>query len=112
VGDGVLKWVGDFLTAHLRTHDIACRTGGDEFMILLPDVAANDVARVVQRLRTELGHANQSRTLPVSLSIGSASWPESSTSYESLLASADAAMYEDKRAQRLGVRSFDLRSAA
>jgi diguanylate cyclase (GGDEF)-like protein len=111
VGDEVLKWVGDFLTAHLRTHDIACRTGGDEFMILLPDVATN-VARVVQRLRAELEHANRSRSLPVSLSIGSASWPESSTSYEALLASADAAMYEDKRAQRLGSRSFDLRTAA
>lgn len=112
VGDEVLKWVGDFLAAHLRAHDIACRTGGDEFMVLLPDVAASDAARVVQRLRSELEHANQSRALPVSLSIGSASWPGSSMSCESLLASADAAMYEDKRAQRLGLRSCDLRTAA
>lgn len=112
VGDAVLKWMGDFLTAHLRTHDIACRTGGDEFMILLPEVAANGVARVVQRLRDELDHANQSRAFPVSLSLGSASWPESAVTCEALLASADAAMYEDKRAQRMGVRSFDLRTAA
>jgi diguanylate cyclase (GGDEF)-like protein len=112
VGDEVLKWLGDFLTAHLRAHDIACRTGGDEFMVLLPDVVANDVARVVQRLRKELEYANQSRALPVSLSLGAASWPDSSVSCESLLASADAAMYEDKRAQRLGVRAFDLRTAA
>lgn len=112
VGDEVLKWVGSFLGSHLRAHDIACRTGGDEFMVLLPDVAARDVGRVVQRLRAELERANWSRALPVSLSIGSASWPESSVSCESLLASADAAMYEDKRAQRSRVLSFDLHTAA
>jgi diguanylate cyclase (GGDEF)-like protein len=112
VGDELLKWVGNFLTAHLRTHDVACRTGGDEFMLLLPDLSAADAVRVIERFRTQLRHANLDRGVPVSLSIGSASWPEISESCDSLLASADAAMYEDKRAQKIGACRSDYRTAA
>ena len=112
VGDEHLKWVGSFLTTHLRPHDVACRTGGDEFMLLLPDLSASDAVNVINRLREQLCQANLSRVVPVSLSIGSASWPEVSESCEMLLARADAAMYEDKREQRLCSQPKDYRTAA
>jgi len=121
VGDELLKWVGGFLTTHLRTHDVACRTGGDEFMLLLPDVAAADAVRVIDRLRAQLRQANLGRTVPASLSIGSASWPQVSGSCDMLLARADAdmllaradaAMYADKRAQKNSPRQKDYRKAA
>ncbi|MES1205872.1 MAG: GGDEF domain-containing protein [Pseudomonadota bacterium] len=99
-GDTLLKWVGEFLVAHLRTHDVACRTGGDEFMLLLPDLSAADCAPVIARLRDQLVHANSGRRIPISLSIGTASWPEISESCDKLLDTADAAMYADKRAQK------------
>ena len=99
-GDALLKWVGEFLVAHLRTHDVPCRTGGDEFMLLLPDLSEADCAPVVARLRDQLARANVDRAIPVSLSIGSASWPEVSESCEKILGIADAAMYADKRAQK------------
>lgn len=99
-GDVLLKWVGEFLVAHLRTHDVPCRTGGDEFMLLLPDLSEADCAAVVARLRDQLTRANADRPIPVSLSIGSASWPEVSDSCEKILEIADAAMYADKRAQK------------
>jgi diguanylate cyclase (GGDEF)-like protein len=111
-GDAVLRWVGNFLVSHLRAHDIPCRTGGDEFMVILPDVSAADAVLVINRLRAQLSRANVGRALQVSLSIGSASWPQVSKSCETLLATADAAMYEDKRAQRAGVRLDDYRTAA
>ena len=101
VGDEVLRWVGAFLAANLRAHDVACRTGGDEFMVLLPDLSAADAGQVIARLRAQLDHSNADRTLPVSLSIGSASWPDVSQSCETLLARADAAMYQDKRGRRV-----------
>jgi diguanylate cyclase (GGDEF)-like protein len=99
-GDTLLKWVGEFLVASLRTHDVPCRTGGDEFMVLLPDLSAADCQPVIMRLRQKLEEANLGRAIPVSLSIGTASWPEISESCEKLLDVADAAMYEDKRRQK------------
>ncbi len=112
VGDELLKWVGHFLTTHLRPHDVACRAGGDEFMLLLPDLSAADAVHVIARFRTQLCQANLGRSVPVGLSIGSASWPEVSKSCDQLLASADAAMYEDKRAQKTCLRQSDYRTAA
>lgn len=111
VGDEVLRWVGAFLSANLRTHDVACRTGGDEFMVLLPDLSATDAGQVIGRLRAQLDRSNANRTLPVSLSIGSASWPDVSQSCEMLLARADAAMYQDKRGRR-AARAIEIYSTA
>jgi diguanylate cyclase (GGDEF)-like protein len=101
-GDVLLKWVGDFLVGHLRTHDVPCRTGGDEFMVLLPDLSARDCRPVISRLRERLAEINTTRSIPVSLSVGSASWPEVSESCEKILEVADAAMYADKRRQKNG----------
>lgn len=99
-GDAMLKWVGEFLSAHLRTHDVPCRTGGDEFMVLLPDLSSADCRQVIARLRQKLAVANEGRAIPVSLSIGAASYPEISESCEKMIDAADAVMYEDKRAQK------------
>jgi diguanylate cyclase (GGDEF)-like protein len=99
-GDALLKWVGDFLTTHLRTHDVPCRTGGDEFTVLLPDISADDCVRLITRLREQLVVANRSREIPVFLSLGTASWPEVARSCETLVQHADEAMYADKRRQK------------
>jgi diguanylate cyclase (GGDEF)-like protein len=100
VGDGVLKDVGEFLVTHLRHHDVACRTGGDEFSVLLPDLSAEDCGHLISRLRTGLNTANAARRIPMSLSLGTASWPEAGDSAEALLTRADEAMYADKHRHR------------
>jgi diguanylate cyclase (GGDEF)-like protein len=100
VGDTVLKDVGEFLITHLRNHDVACRTGGDEFSVLLPDLSVEDCGHLVERLRGQLGAANAERHIPISLSIGTASWPEAGDAVEALLTRADEAMYADKHRQR------------
>jgi diguanylate cyclase (GGDEF)-like protein len=97
VGDILLKWVGEFLTSHLRTHDVPCRTGGDEFTVLLPDLSAEDCGRLLERLHEQLDAANAEREIPVSLSLGTASWPEVAGGADQLLACADEAMYDEKR---------------
>lgn len=99
-GDTLLKWVGAFLTDHLRTHDVPCRTGGDEFSVLLPDLSSQDCGGILSRLREQLTAANLGRDIPVHLSLGTASWPEEGTSADVLIARADAAMYADKRRQK------------
>ncbi|HVZ74088.1 MAG TPA: GGDEF domain-containing protein [Polyangia bacterium] len=100
VGDVILKWAGDFLVTHLRTHDVACRSGGDEFAVLLPDVSREDAARLVARLREQLAVANAGRDIPVGLSLGTATWPDVGTSCADLVTHADDEMYEDKRRQK------------
>src|ERR1022692_4348205 len=84
-GDAVLKEVGEFLIVHLRNHDVACRTGGDEFGILLPDLSAEDCGHLVDRLRGARAEANATREIPISLSLGTASWPEAGDSVDEIL---------------------------
>src|SRR6185312_348942 len=96
-GDAVLKEVGEFLIAHLRNHDIACRTGGDEFTIILPDLSVADCGSLVERLQAARTAANLNVAVPISLSLGTASWPEAGDSMDELLAHADQAMYAAKR---------------
>jgi diguanylate cyclase (GGDEF)-like protein len=100
IGDAVLKQVGEFLVTHLRHHDVACRTGGDEFSVLLPDLSADDCGHLVDRLRAALTATNAGREIPISISVGTASWPEAGDSAEALAARADEAMYADKRLQK------------
>jgi len=99
-GDLVLKEAGEFLIAHLRNHDIACRTGGDEFSVILPDLSAADCGSLVERLRAARESANRNQSIPVALSFGTASWPEAGDAMDELLARADEAMYADKRLRK------------
>jgi diguanylate cyclase (GGDEF)-like protein len=96
VGDTVLKDVGEFLVTHLRQHDVACRTGGDEFTVLLPDLSQEDCGHLLDRLRRALDTANSARRIPIALSIGTASWPQAGDTIDGLLTRADEAMYADK----------------
>jgi len=99
-GDEALRWAGEFLIGELRAHDVPCRTGGDEFTVILPDLSEADCALVISRLREKLRAANLMREMPVGMSIGGASWPGHADSPERMLVTADEAMYADKRAQR------------
>lgn len=104
VGDAVLKDVGEFLVTHLRHHDVACRTGGDEFSVLLPDLSPEDCGHLTNRLRAGLERANAARQIPLSFSVGTATWPDAGDSAEVLKARADEAMYAHKREHKAVVQ--------
>jgi len=104
-GDAVLKEVGEFLIAHLRNHDVACRTGGDEFAVLLPDLSAADCGALLERLRSAPLVAKEAEGTTVSLSLGTASWPEAGDSLDSILAQADRAMYAAKKRNKVRDRA-------
>ena len=101
-GDECLKFVARFLESHLRDHDICCRTGGDEFTVILPEANAQGAERLIRRLREQLMRCNTSRSLPVQLSVGSATWPVHGRQPDRLLTHADGAMSADKSRQRGG----------
>lgn len=99
VGDGLLKGVGERLSACVREIDGVGRMGGDEFTIFLLDIrSAEEAAAVARRILDALaapfmidGHA-----LTVRASIGISMYPADGENVETLVANADAAMYNAK----------------
>lgn len=109
-GDLVLRSVADRLRAAVRSADTVARMGGDEFVVVAPEVRGSaDASRIAQKLldafrpRLDIpGH-----DLKVTPSIGVALFPEDDTDADGLLRHADSAMYEAKQAGRNCFRLFD-----
>jgi len=100
IGDLVLEQVGQRLKAMSRGKDVVARVGGDEFLLLLSNVQAEEaVAQVAARLIQGLSHpyAVEGREVMISCSVGIAMYPDG-CSHAKLIARADAAMYASKRA--------------
>ena len=103
VGDAVLQGVGRGLRDRLRRGDLLARYGGEEFVALLPDTdlaAALQVAEVLRSRVASLDFDSLTGGLPVRVSIGVAQLSEELMGTGSLVAAADAAMYEAKRQGR------------
>ncbi len=103
-GDIALRELGNYLMSHIRAEDIACRYGGEEFFLILPDVSPEDVTRRAEQLQRgirDLGllYRNQPLT-SVSASLGVAFFPEHGSTVEALIHAADAALYHAKRTGR------------
>lgn len=99
-GDAVLRDVAALITANLRDSDVACRYGGEELLVILPQCSAAMAAKKAERLRSAIETLSTENGPQVSASIGVASIPEAAASVPELLAVADAALYEAKRAGR------------
>lgn len=100
VGDTLLRLVAGRLSLTLRTGDTVARLGGDEFAMVLAAVAApSEIDAVARRVREVFNRpfVIEGESLTVSASVGRAVWPADATEVESLLRSADAAMYDVKR---------------
>lgn len=115
VGDTLLRTVASRITASLRATDIVARFGGDEFMVLLPNVAQRaDVEEVAQKLLQAIEaplHA-EGRPLSVTASGGVALFPQDGTTPEALIKHADTAMYLAKARGRAQYRFFDAAMAS
>ncbi|HEX2992054.1 MAG TPA: sensor domain-containing diguanylate cyclase [Anaerolineales bacterium] len=103
-GDEALRQLGSVLLNQVRREDIACRYGGDEFILILPDASTQVTLQRAERIvklarRTSLqidGHS-----LPaVTLSLGVAVFPKHGEARTAVLKAADAALYRAKRAGR------------
>jgi diguanylate cyclase (GGDEF)-like protein/PAS domain S-box-containing protein len=103
VGDKLLQSVALCLSAAVRKSDTVSRQGGDEFVILLPEVAhAADAAITAEKILTELKktHSIGEHRLHVTVSIGVSTYPGSGDDAESLIKNADTAMYHAKQSGR------------
>jgi diguanylate cyclase (GGDEF)-like protein/PAS domain S-box-containing protein len=102
-GDLVLREVARRLLDHIRASDTACRQGGDEFVILVPELPERQhLERLAQGLSEMIGrpyHALGS-TLTIRVSIGLAVYPDDGDNVNELMQNADAAMYRAKQSGR------------
>jgi len=108
-GDAVLRKVVERLKASARRTDTVARLAGDEFVILMEQLAdISDVAIVAGRLLQLMADPIElhGHSVVTTVSIGSAIYPTDDTAMEVLLGKADAAMYEAKAAGRNGHRAY------
>jgi diguanylate cyclase (GGDEF)-like protein len=103
VGDSMLEAVGKALNRVLRVSDVKCRYGGDEFLVVLPETpasgavhAADSLLREIGRLRLAVGEHAVSATVSVGVAVAM----PGELNPEALIARADAALYQAKRAGR------------
>lgn len=96
-GDEVLRRIGRYLAAAVRGEDVACRFGGEEFVVILPKASLDDTHRRAEALREGIkAHQVDDPTglFPdATMSVGVAGYPEHGTSAAELILAADSAMY-------------------
>jgi diguanylate cyclase (GGDEF)-like protein len=108
-GDKVLIDIASKLAAATRSTDVVARIGGDEFVILVKDIKPEEQAawcdRLLMQLTTPVGDGQEAGPT-ATCSIGLAWYPDDGVNAEQLLASADEAMYDAKRAGKNGWKNF------
>ena len=103
-GDVVLRAAGELMKRHIRSSDVVCRYGGEEFLVVMPE-AGVDIARergeALRRAVQELDISHEGMALgEVTVSLGIAMFPQHGSSVAELVAAADAALYDAKNRGR------------
>ncbi len=103
-GDAVLRNVSDLLVDGIRAVDSVGRFGGEEFVILLPEMGVEEAREAAERLRQRVHETpiplDTGESVPLTISIGIAVFPQHGRSPEALCAAADKAMYRAKQSGR------------
>lgn len=103
-GDKILSELGNLLLKQIRGEDIACRYGGDEFIIVLPDASLEVTRERARRLcehtrRLKIHFKGQTFEM-ITFSVGVAAFPENGSTSAEILKAADAALYRAKHEGR------------
>ena len=99
MGDAVLAEAASSILAAMRPCDIACRYGGEELVVLLPDCSLESAAAKAEVLRKGIERLSERHGIPISASFGVSTIPETSKG-DNALADADRALYRAKREGR------------
>jgi diguanylate cyclase (GGDEF)-like protein len=98
-GDLVLQQLSQCFRTTARKEDSVCRWGGEEFLMICPNVGALECVRMAERLRRlveQIHINNEGKVIQVTISAGVASWSVQSKHVEQMLGQADKALYEAK----------------
>jgi diguanylate cyclase (GGDEF)-like protein len=109
VGDRALCEVARVLRTAIRPYDICVRYAGDEFMVVLSGCSVDEAEQKRTELQRSIDEvyfeARPGKRVQLGISVGAAVFPHDAESYETLLATADSRMYQDKsRRKRPGGR--------
>ena len=99
-GDALLCAVGEVLKSRIRSEDIACRFGGEEFVVILPEASLAEATRLAKDLRVSIGNLKiKHRCQPlgsITASMGVAVFPANGATVDTVLRAADSALYQAK----------------
>jgi diguanylate cyclase (GGDEF)-like protein len=99
-GDTLLRAVGAILERSVRAEDIACRYGGEEFTLILPEASLVEASQRAEYIRQAIGHLSvqheRQHLDQVTVSAGVAMYPEHGPTGDIVLRAADAALYQAK----------------
>jgi len=98
-GDAVLEALGNFMSRQTRKDDLAVRLGGEEFLILMTDMNLDQGVKRAEEIRSQIEDLKiefEGALIQVTVSIGAAEYPSSSTSMRDVMRKADQAMYRAK----------------
>jgi diguanylate cyclase (GGDEF)-like protein/PAS domain S-box-containing protein len=108
-GDALLRAFAVQLRSDIRAEDIACRYGGEEFVVILPDTTSDEALERAEQVRVGLSHLvvdfRGQALASVTVSIGVATAPEHGDAPDPLLRAADAALYAAKAGGRNRTRA-------
>lgn len=107
-GDGVLVAVGAVIAELTRSHDLACRVGGDEFAMMLPETGTTEAAQAGERILRAIENVTAGSVGDLHASIGIAPLESEQTSQE-LLGAAHAAL---ERARASGGGAIEVHAGA
>ncbi|MBV9669879.1 MAG: diguanylate cyclase [Acidobacteriales bacterium] len=100
-GDEVLRQITQIFLQQMRKSDIVCRYGGEEFVILLPQIDRQHAMEAAEKLRRIIeGFSFPGIQRPVTVSVGVAHFPDNGKSRDSLVGAADTALYTAKQKGR------------
>ncbi len=99
-GDIVLRDLAKQMKSVSRADDLPCRVGGEEFLIVLPRTSETTAVQVAERLRKQVEAAVFEGVGHITISLGVASWPNSSSDIPTVIKYADEMLYKAKREGR------------
>ena len=99
-GDTLLRKISECIRQSIRTIDSACRYGGEEFAVILPETNLDEASTVAERIRNAVKEIKLNQQEPVTVSIGISNYPADGNHKDRIIARADTALYMAKRTGR------------
>ncbi|NMC54236.1 MAG: GGDEF domain-containing protein [Chloroflexi bacterium] len=111
VGDEILKQIGAYFKTNLRKEDVACRLGGEEFLLIFPEISQNALQKRVEHMISDLRQIriyHHDRELgTITVSAGASLYPNHGLTPQQVVRAADLALYQSKNAGRDRLTLYD-----